>query len=387
MYSLLIKGGRVIDPAQNLDGKLDVAISRRKIVKIARDISPQESRKVFDATGKIVTPGLIDAHCHVYHGFTRLGADPDVAGVKQGVTTVVDAGSAGQAIFGGFPRYVIPASRTTIYCFLHLGSQGLTITPELRDRKEIDLEAIEATIEANRDLIKGVKLRLVGSVVASAGIEIVKMAKKVAGKFGLPIMVHIGDVDKQVSPTLTRDFLPLMEKGDILAHVFTAQMGGVLRPDGTVLPELKEAIARGMVVDSAHGRFNFSFNVARKAIDQGIVPDTISTDLTVQSLNGPVYSLTVTMSKFMALGFNLKQVIAMTTINAARSISADDIMGSLKPGMPADVSILELLSGTWELTDAQKETIKVSKLLSPSMTVKAGQLIATEPLAPPQSRK
>lgn len=342
---------------------------------------------MFDATGKIVTPGLIDAHCHVYHGFTRLGADPDVAGVKQGVTTVVDAGSAGQAIFGGFPRYVIPASRTTIYCFLHLGSQGLTITPELRDRKEIDLEAIEATIEANRDLIKGVKLRLVGSVVASAGIEIVKMAKKVAGKFGLPIMVHIGDVDKQVSPTLTRDFLPLMEKGDILAHVFTAQMGGVLRPDGTVLPELKEAIARGMVVDSAHGRFNFSFNVARKAIDQGIVPDTISTDLTVQSLNGPVYSLTVTMSKFMALGFNLKQVIAMTTINAARSISADDIMGSLKPGMPADVSILELLSGTWELTDAQKETIKVSKLLSPSMTVKAGQLIATEPLAPPQSRK
>jgi len=387
MYSLLIKGGRVIDPAQNLDEKLDVAISRRKIVKVARNIPAGESRKVFDATGKIVTPGLIDAHCHVYHGFTQLGAEPDVAGVKQGVTTVVDAGSAGQAIFGGLPRYVIPSCHTTIYCFLHLGSQGLTITPELRDRKEINIEATQATIEANQDLIKGVKLRLVGSVVASAGIEIVKMAKKVAGKFGLPIMVHIGDVDKQVSPTLTREFLPLMEKGDILAHVFTAQMGGVLRADGTVLPELKEAMARGVILDTAHGRFNFSFKVARKAIDQGILPYTVSTDLTVPSLTGPVYGLPVTMSKFLALGFDLKQVIAMTTINAARSISADDTIGSLKPGMAADVSILELLSGTWELTDSQQETVKVTRLLSPSMTVKAGQLIATAPLAPPPSRR
>ena len=384
MYDLLIKSGRVIDPAQNIDGELDVAISEDKIAKVAKDIPSGESRQVVDAKDRIVTPGLIDIHCHVYDSISKIGVEPDDAGVKQGVTTVVDGGSAGQATFGGFPKYVIPASRTTVFCFLHLGSLGLSIMPELRDWEEIDLDATAATIESNQDVIKGIKLRLVGNIVASTGVEIVKIAKKVTKKFGLPIMVHIGDRDKQVSPTLTQELLPLMEPGDILSHVFTAQLGSVLRPDGTILPELREAMQRGVVLDVAQGRANFSFEVARKAMAQGILPTTLSNDLTIPSLTDLIYGMTVTMSKFMALGLSLKQVVEMATINPARAISTEDRRGSLKPGMDADVSILELLSGTWKLEDTARKTIEVTTLIAPTMTVKSGQLIPAQPVGRPQ---
>jgi len=384
MYDLLIKGGRVVDPAQSIDDKLDIAISGDRIATVAKDIPSPESQTVVDAGGKIVTPGLIDVHCHVYDGGVKESVEPDAAGVRQGVTTVVDAGSAGQAIFGGFPKYVIPASRTTVFCFLHLGSQGLSVMPELRDWEEIDLDATAATIESHREVIKGVKLRLVGNIVAQAGVEVVKMAKETAKKFGLPIMVHIGDRNKQVSPTLTREFLPLMESGDILSHVFTVNLGSVLRPDGTVLPELREAMERGVVLDIANGRFNLSFEVARKGMSQGILPTTLSTDVTVPSIAGPVYGLTVTMSKFMALGLDLRQVIEMTTINPARVLGIEDRKGSLRPGMDADVSVLELLSGTWKLLDSEQQVLAASKLLAPDMTVKSGQLIPAQPVARPQ---
>lgn len=387
MYDLLIKNGRVIDPAQSLDDELDVAISDGKIATVVRDIPITEGREIVDAKGKIVTPGLIDVHCHVYDSVVKNGAEPDAAGVKQGVTTVVDCGSAGQAIFGGFPKYVIPEARTTIYCFLHLGSQGLTVTPELRDWDEIDLDAVTATIDAHRDIIKGVKLRLVGNIVASAGIKVVKMAKEVAKNFGLPIMIHIGDAKKQVSPTLTQEFLPLMENGDILSHVYTPLLGSILRSDGTVMPELREAMERGVVMDVAHGRFNFSFEVARKSMAQGILPTTISTDVTLPSITGPVYGMTVTMSKFMALGLDLPTIIEMSTVNPARTIRVENMIGSLKAGMEADVSILDLLSGKWVLEDAQKETVETTELLAPIMTVKSGQIIPAQPLAQPPSIK
>lgn len=384
MYDLLIKRGRVIDPSQNIDDKLDIAISGGKISKVAKDIPAQESQQVIDARDKIVTPGLIDLHCHVCGGIINICVEPDTAGVKQGVTTVVDGGSTGQAIFGGFPRYVIPSSHTTVFCFLHLGSQGLSIMPELRGWEEIDLDATAATIDSNRDVIKGVKLRLVGNIIESAGVKVVKMAKEIARKFDLPIMIHIGDVQKRISPTLTQEVLPLLEPGDILSHIFTAKLGGILRPDGTVLPELKEALERGVVLDVAHGWLNFSFETARRCLAQGILPTTVSSDLTTSSLTTRTYGLTVTMSKLMALGLSLEQIIQMTTTNPARALSIEDSMGSLKPGRDADVSILELLSGAWNLEDTEQEIMQVSKLISPSLTIKSGELIPPQLVAQPQ---
>ncbi len=383
MYDVLIKGGRVIDPAQGLDGRMDVAVSGDKIALVAEEIPAMECRKVIDAAGKIVTPGLIDLHCHCYDGGIPDGLLPDDAGVNQGVTTVVDAGSAGQATFGGLPKYVIPAARTTVFCFLHLGSQGLSIMPEIRDWQEIDLAATETVIGAYPGLIKGVKLRLVGNTVASAGARVVEMAKETAGKFGLPIMIHIGDLKRQVSPTLTREFLPLMERGDILSHVFTGNMGNILLEDGSVMPELRAAAERGVVMDIANGRSNLSFEVARQGMAQGIMPTTLSTDVTSMSLNALVYGLTVTMSKFLALGLDIKQIIEMTTVNSARALRIEDRKGSLKPGMDADISVLEILSGNWELADSVPETLPVTELVSPVLVVKAGQVIPSAPVAQP----
>ncbi len=380
MYDLLIKGGRVLDPAQDIDDKLDIGVNGDKIAVVDRHIPPRQGQNVVDARGKIVTPGLIDIHAHVYNDILNIGVEPDVAGVDQAVTTVVDAGSAGYATFGGFPRYVVPSSRTTVFCFLHLSSLGLSIMPELRDWAEIDLAAAAAVIEANRGLIKGVKLRLLGNVVASRGAEIVAMAQKLAKSHGLPVMVHIGDVERQVSPTLTREVLPLLEPGDILSHVYTAKFGGILTPEGSALPELKEALARGVVLDVAHGKSNFSFDVARQCLARGIRPTTLSTDLTTTSLNGPVYSLPVTMSKLLALGLSLPQVIAMTTINPARALGIDRSKGSLGPGMDADISVLELLSGTWKLEDAEQQTLETRTLLAPAMAVKSGCLIPSRPI-------
>ncbi|MBI2957476.1 MAG: amidohydrolase family protein, partial [Chloroflexi bacterium] len=279
MYDLLIKGGRVIDPSQDIDGVLDVAIAGGKVATIAKDISAQEGRQVIDAGGRVVTPGLIELHCHVAGGIHVGSVDPDLAGVNQGVTTVVDGGSTGAKIFAAFPRYIIPSSRTRVFCFLHLSSLGLTIKPELR-YDEIDLEATAAAIESYRGLIKGVKLMLVGPVMAREGTKLVAMAQKAAKRFGLPIMVHIGDEKKQVSPALTREMLPMLESGDIVSHIYTAQLGGLLGPDGRVFPELKEAMDRGVIMDTALGMNNFSFEVARKSIGQGILPTTLSSDLT-----------------------------------------------------------------------------------------------------------
>ena len=373
----------MIDPAQGLDGRMDVAVSGDKIALVSEEIPAMECRKVIDAAGKIVTPGLIDLHCHCYDGGIPDGLLPDDAGVKQGVTTVVDAGSAGQATFGGLPKYVIPAARTTVFCFLHLGSQGLSIMPEIRDWQEIDLAATETVIGAYPGLIKGVKLRLVGNTVANAGTRVVEMAKETAGKFGLPIMIHIGDTKRQVSPTLTREFLPLMEKGDILSHVFTGNMGSILLEDGSVMPELRAAAERGVVMDIANGRSNLSFEVARQGMAQGIMPTTLSTDVTSASLTALVYGLTVTMSKFLALGLDIKQIIEMTTVNSARALRIEDRKGSLKPGMDADISVLEILSGNWELADSVPEMLRVTELVSPVLVVKAGQVILSAPVAQP----
>jgi dihydroorotase len=372
----VIKGGRVIDPSQKIDGPMDVAVSRGKIAGILPDIAPREAGTLIDAAGKIVTPGLIDLHTHVYDGVLNNGANPDVIGVDQGVTTVVDGGSAGQAIFAGFPRYVVPAARTTVYCFLHIGSFGLAVMPELSCPEEISTDTTEAVIRNHPELIRGVKLRIVAKLIAKEGIAVVKTAQTTAKKHHLPLMIHIGDRNRWVSPTLTRELLPLLEKGDILSHFCTGQFGGALGEDGRALPELVAARNRGVVLDVANGINNFSYAVARRMLEQGVLPATLSTDVTKASVTGPAYGLTVTMSKFLELGLPIEEMIAMTTVNPAKAIGIDDRAGSLKPGRDADISILEIQSGRWALPDSPGEILNVTRLIRPFTTIKAGVPIA-----------
>lgn len=383
MYNLLIKGGRVIDPAQGVDEVLDIAVSGQKIAQVAGDISVSEGQQVIDAKGKIITPGLIDMHCHVYDSIHNISIEPDIAGVKQGVTTVADGGSTGQATFMAFPKYIIPPSKTTVFCFLHISSLGQLLTPELRDWEEIDLDASRAAVNEHRDLIKGIKLRLVGNLVASEGLKIIKTTKDFAHNLGLPVMIHIGDPKKQVPASLTSDLLEEMESGDILTHVFTSKQGGILLQDGTVLPQVKKAIERGVVLEIAHGSNNLNFDVARRSMAQGIFPTVLSSDINTGCLNGPVFGLSVLMSKFMALGLSLQEVIKMSTINPAVALQIASKAGSLKKGMDADVSILELQTGRWELMDSDDQSLLTTTMLKPRITIKSGQVIPAEPAAWP----
>ena len=387
MYDVLIKGGRVIDPSQRLDGKMDIGINGTKVASVAKNIAGSLGKKVLDAGGKIVTPGLIDVHCHVCHATISNGAPVDMAGVRQGVTTVVDAGSAGEALFEAFPKYLVPQARTTVYCFLHICSLGLAFNPELRDMWEINAKATEEKIKAHPGLIKGVKLRLVGPLVAEKGMEILKTAKQVAKNSKLPLMIHIGDMYKLVDPAFTRKALPVLEKGDVLSHIYTAQQGSPLLASGRFIPEYKEARDRGVIFDIAQGRYNFSFNVARRAMASGIMPYTISSDLTLPSMTWLVFGLPVIMSKMLALGLTLKDVITMTTVNPAKVIGIADRKGSLKPGMDADVSILELKTGKWKLEDCEKQVIEGKELITPVLTVKAGKVVLPKIVARPEQMK
>lgn len=378
MYDLVIKGGRVIDPAQRIDGPLDVAVSGGKIAALLPDIPPAEAGRVIAADGRVVTPGLIDLHTHAYDGFLNNGAPPDVIGVNQGVTTVVDGGSAGCALFTGFPRYVIPGVRTTLYCFLHIGSFGLAVMPELARPEEINTAATEALIKQYPELIRGIKIRLVGKLISRAGVAVVRTAKDTAKRLGLPLMVHIGDRSREVPPGLTRETLPLLEQGDILSHFCTGQFGGALGDDGKPLPELVAARDRGVVLDVANGINNFSYAVSRMMLAHGLAPTTLSTDITKSSVAGPAYGLTVTMSKFLALGLPLAEMIAMTTLNPARAARIGDRAGSLEPGRAADVSILEIRTGRWSLPDSPGELLSITRLLRPHLTIKAGVPIAPD---------
>jgi dihydroorotase len=374
-YDLLVRGGHVVDPGQSINDELDIAVLGERIAAIGKSIPDVRSQQVVDATGSLVLPGLVDLHCHVYDGVSKVSVPPDEAGVEQGVTTVVDGGSAGHAIFGGFPKYVVPAARTRVFCFLNLASQGFSVVPEFVEWADIDPSALRATITSHHSLVKGVKLRLTGPLVEASGRKVVEAAKEIAKDFALPVMVHLGDDTNKVPATLTQEVLDLLDEGDILTHVFTAKHGTIVGDDGFPVPQARDAMERGVVFDVAVGRSNLSANVARKCVDQGILPTTISTDLTAMTIGGPVYGMAVTMSKFMALGFSLEEVTAMATVNPARVLNGEQAFGILRAGMYADISVLELRRGLWELNVSDTETLRTNTLLVPRLTIRAGQVI------------
>ena len=386
MHELLVKGGTVIDPAQGIHGQMDVGISQGKIAALTHDIAPGEAKKVIDASGMLVTPGIIDFHCHVADEIFYNATTPDDTGVLSGVTTVGDGGSTGHANFAGFRRFVISQVRTDVFCFLNMSSTGLAVIPELWSWQNINIEAMLKTIEENRDIIKGIKIRANGSVIENLGVEAIRAAKRVATEAGLPIMVHIGiDLTESTSEGTTtafnREMLLLLDKGDILSHIYTWKGGGVIKPDGTVLPEFKEAIERGVLSDAAIGRIHLGLDIARKGMEQGILPTTLSTDLNLISVKGPVFNVVATMSKFIALGLSLDQAIEMTTINPARILSEEHSRGKLGIGMPADVSIIEPREGEFLFTDGMPgNTFNGKLLLVPKLTLKNGVEIAPGPV-------
>ena len=378
MYDLVLKGGTVVDPSQGLSGRQDVAIQDGKIAAIQAGIPAESAARVIDVSGKIVTPGLIDLHTHVLDSFTRIGVQADVGGVYAGVTTMVDAGSAGCATFSAMPRHIIPNSHTEIIPLMHICQTGLATTPDIIAESAIDFEGTLRAVEEHRGLVRGIKCRMVSPALEIFGMEMPKLAKRAAKESGIKFMAHIGDPEKRYDPNVIRQLLPIMEEGDIITHFFTTLPGGVLDANGKLVPEAREAADRGVWLDTAHGRQNFGFDQGRRIIDQGLIPHCISTDLTVPGRLNPVHGLVEIMTRFLGLGFTVEQVVTMCTANPAKAIGEDHRLGSLAVGRQADVSVLELREGDWVVYDVPGDTLKVDRAFIPFVTVKRGEVFAPE---------
>ncbi len=331
-----------------------------------------------EARGKLVTPGLIDLHAHVFDGISRTGVHPDLAGVLSGVTTIVDAGSAGSATFAGFPRHILPNCQTEVIPFLHICQTGLATMPDIVSERSVNLDDTLRVAAQHKGLIRGIKARMVSPALEIMGMEMPRLARRAARESGIPLMVHIGDTEKRYDPAVIRSLLPLLDKGDIVTHYFTANPGGVLGGNGKLVPEAREAADRGVWLDTAHGRMNFSFDVGRRCIDQGLLPHCISTDLTVPGRVQTVHSMAEMMTRFLGLGFTLPQVVTMCTTNPARAAGVGDRLGSLAVGRQADISVLELREGDWQVYDVLGAALRVTRAVVPFLTVKRGAVFVPD---------
>jgi dihydroorotase len=353
---------------------MDVAVKNGRILEVSSNIPESRAVKVLSAKGKIVTPGFIDLHVHCFDGFGGVNADHYC--LSRGVTTVVDCGSAGYSMIDGFIRYIVHASSTRIIMLVDIGALG-TVVGTKDTMMNLDWVNPSLTAKAasqNKPLVAGVKVRLQKTIQGSQDLECLKRALEAAEAAHLPVMVHISD---PYSPL--PDILRLMRRGDVYTHVYNSHPHGILNADGKILPEVLEARERGIVFDSAHGRSHFSFATTEKALKQGFLPDTISTDLSEGNVNGPVYDLPTTLSKFMAIGMDLDAAIERVTVRPAKVFDYGVQLGTLHPGSEADIGIFELREGNFDFVDSDRETRLGHEKLVNKATVRHGELFVNEP--------
>ena len=367
MPDLILRGGDVLDPASGRRERADVAIRDALIDSVGPDLRADAGTRIVDVSGKLVTTGLIDLHAHGFWGITYDGLRVDAVAGRSGVTTWVDAGSSGAQTFPGFKRYVVEASRTRIAPFLNVCATGIIYrgVEEFNDLRHADVAFAIETILEHRDLIAGVKVRLGRSTVGDNDDSPLWLAREVADQTELPLMVHVADPP----PTVPR-ILEALKTGDILTHCFRANSwgGGTVIMHGKIRPEVAAARARGVLFDIGHGAGGFSFDVARAALDQGFPPDTISSDLHQSSIQGAARDLPNVLSKFLALGMPLAEVIRRATTEPAKSIRRPDNLGTLTPGAPADVAVFELEQGDFEFSDVRGVKVKGTQRLTNLLT-------------------
>ncbi len=378
-FDLIVKGGDVLDPSQNLKGKRDIGIRYGVIEAIEASIPAERALKVMDVSGKLVIPGLIDLHAHVYPYGSAIGIPADELIPFQATTTMVSAGDAGANNFAAFRRYVVPQTRTRLYAFVHIANVGLTPFPvaELYNIDFAQVDACAKTVAENADIALGVKVRMSENVIAKHGNEPLKRAILACERSGMPakIMCHIGGVD---TAQLMSDILDLLRPGDVLTHSYSGapNLSNVFTnivQDGKLLPAALAAKQRGVIFDVGHGGGSFDYTVADIAIQGGAGPDTISSDAHVFSANTPgMPYLTWVMSKFLNLGFSLEQVVTMATAKPASIINRAPKLGTLQTGAPGDVSVLEMVEGPVEFVDTRNNKRQGKVQLRPVTVVIGG---------------
>lgn len=371
-YSLVIRGARVIDPAQGIDAVRDIAVKDGKISGIG-EYPAESADRAIDAAGLIASPGWIDMHAHVFGGAVMSGgvnADRE-AGIAAGVTTVVDAGSSGAGTWKGLKEYVTEPSTTRVLAFLNVSlmpargprhgdwqnfSQGTTI--ELAER------------EAAAGFCVGIKVLASQTHCGNLGITPVKLARQAARLSGTGLMVHIGN-----APPVIEDVLNLLGEGDIVTHCWHGKYGGLLGRDKKPIPEAWAAVERGVKFDIGHGSASFSFETARYALDAGLPLHAISTDIHGGNINGPVFGQATTMAKFLHLGFGLPEVVRLSTQSPAGLLHREHELGSLAAGREADITIFRVVDGNYGFTDSERRTERAQQSLRVEYTVRAGCVV------------
>ena len=375
-FDLVIKGGDVLDPSQSLRGKRDIGIRWGMIEAIEPEIPAARASKTIDASGKLVTPGLIDLHCHVYPYGSAIGIPADELVQHQCTTTVVSAGDAGVNNLAALRRYIVAQSRSRIYAFVHIANNGLSAFPvaELYNIDNAQMEACAMALAENPDFLIGVKVRMSENVIFKHGLEPLKRAIQACEMCGWPakMMVHIGGVE---TGELMSKILDLLRPGDVLTHAYSGapNIAGAFTnivQDGKLLPAALAAKQRGVMFDVGHGGGSFDFTVADIAIPGGCAPDTVSSDIHVFSGNSPgMPYLPCVMSKFLTLGYSLEQVVTMATTAPAKIINRAPKLGTLQIGAPGDVAILELVEAQTSFVDTRNNKRDGKAYLKPVQTV------------------
>jgi len=347
-YDLLIKGGRVLDPSQGLNGPLDVGIRQGRIAAVARDLVASDAADVLDARGHIVAPGLVDIHVHTGTDLTPAEC------LSTGVTSMVDGGTSGADNVAELEA-VARAAPNRVRILLNLARTGLGgAEGELMDFARADVEAGRRALAAHPDFVIGVKARLSRNVAGDRDLDAVRRAHEITGSRKLPLMVHIGQTSSQLPAILA-----LLRPGDIVTHIYSPPPNGMLDANGRVLPEVREARRRGIVFDVGNGRNgHITWDVVERALQQDFLPDTISSDLTKPGRTDRAFDLPTVLSKFLLLGLSLEQVIARATVNAAAAISVFKGLGTLRVGAPADVCVFDVEDGEFEFVDNERRVRK-----------------------------
>ena len=404
LYDLLLRGGRVIDPAQNIDGVHDVAVKDGRIAAVLPSIASSSAKKTVEVSGRLVLPGLIDTHGHVFEYVTgRFGLEADLCGVRSGVTTIVDQGGPSCMTLPAFREFIVNQKKTRVLAFesayLVGGMEG-HFYPSLYKPDCVDVEATVKSALENRDIVKGIKAHAELGGFARWGIEVIKLAAEIGKRAKLPLYIHFGQLwslpesgANGVDPdTILDQVVPLLKPGDILAHPFTRHPGGFVNREGKVHPIVKEALARGLKTDVGHGS-HFSYRMARIALDAGILPDTLGADMHGYNTRVPKpagtpdahpdkehmffgqtrFSLVSAMTSMLALGLPLERIVPMVTTHPAKMLGMENELGSLKPGVEADVSVLLDERGSWTLTDNERNKVRADRMLRPFFCLRAGK--------------
>ena len=402
-YDLVLKGGRVIDPAQGIDAVMDVGIKNGKIARLGKRLT--SAKKTTNVAGKLVLPGLIDTHAHVFrHVSGRFGLDPDLAGVHSGVTTLVDQGGPSCMTFPAFRTYISEPAASRVLAFISIyvvgGLEG-HYYPALYSPDGVDVKATVRAGRENADLVRGIKSHAEIGGFERWGIDVMKLAAEAGRQLDLPVYIHFGQMwarpkkakHKYNVDDILPDVVDILRPGDILAHPFTRHPGGFVDTHGNVHPIVREALAKGLKIDVGHGS-HFSFEMAKQVLDAGIMPHTLGADMHGYNTRVPPppgtpkehpddemhifagraqFSLTHAMTELLALGVSLEDVIPMVTSNCAVMLGMEKEIGTLKPGVEADVTVLNDERGVWTLSDNSGAQVKAERMLTPAFCLRAGK--------------